>query len=207
MQFPSLIFILFQLVDTEKIAVRNAIFLGGSILYLPQLLLALMTTLNTKSTSLSILRNHPSLIMLPVFTFFTFSKPHNFCRSNPDDSRVMFSLKYTKINIAISIACYILFCYVMRFTLLTKSDIFQDYYSLFFWSNFLLFVLTLILAIGFIYFDYIFCCCCNCFLAATQQLSVYDPNHPERKLKLQDGKIVEDKEREEELKSEIIEMD
>ena len=175
-------------------------------MYLPQLLLALFTTLDFKFTSLTILRNHPSLIMLPVFTFFTFSEPHNFCRSDPDDSRVMFSLKYTKINMAISIACYILFCYVMRFTLLNESDIFQNYYSLFFWSNFLLFVLTLILAISFMYFDYIFCCCCNCFLAATQQLSVYDPNHPERKLKLQDGKIVEDKERDEELKSEIIEM-
>ena len=177
-------------------------------MYLPQLLLALMTTLDMKFTSLSILRNHPSLIMLPVFTFFTFSKPHNFCRRNPDDSRVMFSLKYTKINIAIGIASYILFCYVMRFTLLTESDVFKNYYSLFFWTNFLLFVLTLILAVIFMYFDYIFCCCCNCFLSAKQQLSVYDPNDPERKLKLEDGNIVEDpdQEKEEELRSEIIEM-
>ena len=194
------------MVDTEKINPRNAILLGGAILYLPQLLLALMTTLDMKFSSLSILRSHPSLIMLPVFTFFTFSKPHNFCRRNLEDSRVMFSLKYTKINIAISIGCYILFCYVMRFTLLTESEVFRNYYSLFFWSNFLLFVLTLILAISFMYFDYIFCCCCNCFLSAKQQLSVYDPNQPERKLKLEDGNIVEDREVDAELSLEILEM-
>ena len=197
---------MFQLVDTDKIYARNAIFLGAAILYLPQLLLALTTTLDTKSSSLRILRNHPSLIMLPVFTFFTFSKPHNFCRSNFEDSRVFFSLKYTKINMAISIACYILFCYVMRFTVQDKSDIFENYYSLVFWLNFFLFILTLILTISFMYFDYIFCCCCRCFLAAEQKLSVYDPNHPERKLILEDGKILEEKEVVEEPRSEAIEM-
>ena len=89
------------MVDTDIINAGNLIFLGFSLLYLPQLLLALVTTLDTKYTSLTILWNHPSLILLPLFTFFTFSKPHNFCRSDASDNRVMFSVKYTKINMAV----------------------------------------------------------------------------------------------------------
>ena len=66
--------------------------MGLSILYLPQLLLALVTTLDFKWSSLNILRCHPSLIMLPVFTFFTFSKESNLCccSSAQRSSRVMF---------------------------------------------------------------------------------------------------------------------
>ena len=202
----NITYLSFQLADTEKILYRNAIFLGFSLLYLPQLLLALMTTLDTKASSLTILWNHPSLIMLPLFTFFTFSKPHNFCRKDPSDNRVMFSVKYTKINMAMSIASYLLFCYVMRFTMLTKSEVFQDFYSIFYNSISYLFTASIILTMTFVYFDHLFCCCCQCFLSSKHQIVVHDPNNPDRTFHLVNGEIIEVREKAEGLRGIFIEM-
>ena len=194
---------MFQLVDTDQIYAGYLIFLGFSLLYLPQLLLALVTTLDTKFSSLTILWNHPSLILLPLFTFFTFAKPHNFCRSDPSDNRVMFSVKYTKINMAISIGSFILFCAVMSFTMLSDSDIFHHlYYSLFA----ILFAVSVILTITFIYFDHLFCCCCQCFLSSKQQIVVHDPNQPARTFHLMDGEIMEVHEKAEGLRNIFIQM-
>ena len=195
------------MVDREKISAGNLIFLGFSLLYLPQLLLALVTTLDTKYSSLTILRNHPSLVMLPVFTFFTFSKQHNFCRSDTSDNRVMFSLKYTKINLAISMVSFALFNYVWRFSLRTESELFhQGYYYLLTYSAIYLFVASVILTITFIYFDYLFCCCCPCFLSSKQQIVVHDPNQPDRTFHLVDGEIIEVYEKAEGLRSIFIQM-
>ena len=180
--------------------------LGFSLLYLPQLLLALITTLDFKYSSLTILWKHPSLILMPFFTFFTFSKPRNFCRKDPSDNRVMFSVKYTKINMAISIASYTLFCYVMRFILQDKSDIFENYYSFSFWGIFFLFALSIILTITFLYFDYLFCCCCQCFLSSKNQTVVYNPNQPDKTFHLVNGEIIEISEKAEGLRSKFIEM-
>ena len=180
--------------------------LGFSLLYLPQLLLALITTLDFKYSSLTILWKHPSLILLPFFTFFTFSKPRNFCRKDPSDNRVMFSVKYTKINMAISIASYTLFCYVMRFILQDKSDIFENYYSFSFWGIFFLFALSIILTITFLYFDYLFCCCCQCFLSSKNQTVVCNPNQPDKTFHLVNGEIIEISEKAEGLRSKFIEM-
>ena len=130
--------------------------------------------------------------MLPVFTFFTFSKENNYlCRSSdvPTDSRVMFSRKYTKMNMVISITFYVIYCFVMNATVLTESDIYLDYYHLFYWANLLLFVLTVSLAISFLYLDSFCCCCCQWFLEAKQEIFVYDPNDPNKTYKLEDKKI------------------
>ena len=194
------------MVDREKISAGNLIFLGFSLLYLPQLLLALVTTLDTKYSSLTILRNHPSLVMLPVFTFFTFSKQHNFCRSDTSDNRVMFSLKYTKINLAISMVSFALFNYVWRFSLRTESDFFKDYYYLVTYSAIYLFAASVILTITFIYFDHLFCCCSQCFLSSKQQIVVHDPNQPDRTFHLVDGEIIEVYEKAEGLRSIFIQM-
>ena len=178
--------------DTKKINPGTSILMGFSILYLPQLFLALMTTLDKKISSLNILRYHPSLIMLPVFTFFTFSKNSNFCRGSESmDSRVMFSLKYTKINMGISLASYVIFCYVMKYTILTESDIYKNYYDLFYWTNFLLFVFTVILAISFLYLENFYWFCCDCFLDAKQEIFVHDPLHPDKTFKLVNKQIIE----------------
>jgi len=131
--------------------------------------------------------------MLPVFTFFTFSKEDNFCRSSdePTDSRVMFSLKYTKINMGVSLAFYVFFCYVMKHMLLSESDIYQEYYKLFYWSNTIVFVLTIILAISFLFLESFYCCCCTSFLEAQQEIFVHDPHHPDKTFKLVDKNIIE----------------
>lgn len=179
----------FQLVDTDKIYARNAIFLWLSLLYLPQLLLALVTTLDTKYSSLTILWNHPSLILLPLFTFFTFSKHHNFCRSDPSDNRVRFSVKYTKINMAISIVSITIFCSPVLLS--TESAFSQEYYEPFVYSIVYLLIVSVILTLAFIYFDHLFCCCCQCCLSSKQQIVVYDPNQPDRTFHLVEREIVE----------------
>ena len=197
------IYYIFQLVDTEKIYAGNIIILGISLLYLPQLVLALVTTLDSKLSSLTILWNHPSLILLPIFTFFTFSKPHNFCRKDPSDNRVRFSVRYTKINMAISLCSFILFCSVLDLTLLSDSDVDHDLYYCLFSIHF---AVSMILTIIFIYFDYIFCCCCRCFLSSKHQIVVHDPNKPDRTFHLVNGEIIEVHEKSEGLRSMFIEM-
>ena len=70
------------------------------LLFLPQLLLAIFSTLDLSSrNSLKILISHPSLILLPVFTFFTFSKIQ--CCG---DRRVKFSVRFTLINMAVTVS-------------------------------------------------------------------------------------------------------
>ena len=72
---------------------------------LPQLVLALATTIDRKNVK--ILVQHPSLVLLPVFSFFTFSKKKvNLCCKGPQDSRVHFSYFYTLINIIVTSICY-----------------------------------------------------------------------------------------------------
>lgn len=164
---------------------------GFSILYLPQLLLALMTTLSLNSSSLTILRNHPSLIVLSVFTFFTFAKQNNFCWAQPGDSRVMFCPHNTKINIGISTFSCIIFFFVMSNTIIDDPHLVTDYHELFFWVCTYLSALAVLLTLSFIYFDYICCNCCQCFLSAQQEIVVHDPEHPDTALRLEDGNIVE----------------
>ena len=69
------------------------------LLFLPSLLLALLATLDLRSwNSLKILLSHPSISLLPTFTFFTFSK------ISSGDRRVSFSYFYTWFNLAVSVA-------------------------------------------------------------------------------------------------------
>merc|ERR1719510_2324590 len=74
--------------------------------FIPPLLLSLFSTLNFFNTSsLKILYRHPSLIILPTVTFFTFSRLNIGCCS--ENNKVGFSKKFTYINIAVSMVSYV----------------------------------------------------------------------------------------------------
>merc|ERR1711988_1318190 len=76
------------------------------LLFVPQCLLAIFSTLNLSSkSSLKIITHHPSLLILPTFTFFTFSKVKVF--SCGSESSVMFSKKFTFVNMAVSVVGYV----------------------------------------------------------------------------------------------------
>lgn len=69
-------------------------------LFIPQLLLALWSTIGLKKSSLKIIIQDPSTILLPAFTFFTFAKMNTL--RGDRDVRVKFSPLYTMINIILS---------------------------------------------------------------------------------------------------------
>ena len=79
-----------------QIEVAVALCLG---LFLPQLLLALWSSFGATKASLKTIIQHPSIIILPMFTFFTFSKMNTFCGDR--DIKIKFSPLYTWINIII----------------------------------------------------------------------------------------------------------
>ena len=161
---------------------------------IPQFLLSLFSTLNFLSkSSLKILYRHPSLIILPTVTFFTFSR-HNICYCCSENSRVSFSKKFTWLNIAFSIIAYVAYGVRIFISLDPSSEDFL--YSFIYFAFFLglvlylilpLHVLTVLLTVLFLHTDKLCCCYCN----PRDQLSVYDPKLNKR-LIMVDGELVED---------------
>ena len=151
-------------------------------LFLPQFLLSLFSTLNFRvKSSLKILYRQPSLIILPTVTFFTFSRLNIGCSS--DDSRVSFSKKFTYINITVSSVGYVCLVVWWYFNFLLDDFIFVLVVTL------PLHVLSIHLTALFLHLDKLPCCCCN----PKEQLSVYDPDLDKRFI-MKDGEVVEDPE-------------
>ena len=144
------------------------------LLFLPQAVLAIFSSLNLRSkSSLEIITRHPSILLLPVFTFFTFSKLNVSC-SGPE-SRIRFSKKFSWINIGVSAVGYVACLVLLHWWLIiyTGPPI----------------LLSLILTVLFLHLDRL-CCCCSCCLEPGEEISVYDP-HTDQRLLLRDGQMVE----------------
>ena len=160
------------------------------VLFLPPFLLSTFSTLNLRDkSSLKILYRHPSLIILPTVTFFTFSR-HNIscCSSFSENNRVSFSKKLTWVNIAFSIIAYVAYGVRMFISLDPASENFL--YSFIYFAFFLglvlflilpLNVLTILLTALFLHTDKLCCCCCD----PREQLSVYDPDLDKRMISKQ----------------------
>ena len=164
------------------------------LLFVPQFLLSLFSTLNFRDkSSLKILYRQPSLIILPTVTFFTFARLNTGCGS--DDSRVSFSKKFTYINMALTIVSYVSWVVLWYFNIgsYELSDHLNNvlYISLDFILTFTLppLVLSILFTILFLHLDKLCCCCCN----PREQLSVYDPDLDKRFIMV-DGKVLEDPE-------------
>ena len=156
--------------------------LSSALLFLPQTVLAVVSTLNFRSrNSLKILTRHPSLIILPTITFFTFSKIKMDCTGT--ESRVTFSKKFTLLNIGVSAVSYL--CWLFWFYFQVEEE--NDEYLIVFSMTASCLALSALLTILFLHVDNI---CCDCCLSAGELISVYDPS-TDRRFILQEGAIVD----------------
>jgi len=179
---------------------RNSSSLDISILFLflPPLLLSLFSTVNfLNKSSLKILYRHPSLIVLPTVTFFTFSRLNICCGSA--NNRVSFSPKLTYINIAVTTVGYVVW-YVWYYFMGYWGP--PDSLILILGIALPLLVLSILLTAFFLHFDKLCGCCCN----PMEQLSVYDPDMNKRFIML-DGEIVDDPDDEETVEVSILNFD
>ena len=134
--------------------------------------------------SFKIITHHPSLLLLPTFTFFTFSKVK--ACSSGRGYLVRFSKKLTLVNIGVSIVGYV--CWLVWFYykfvvggIYTFSDVsFRLIFSL---SSF---ISSATLTGLFLFLDRF--CCCAC--VPGEEISIYDPSTDKRMI-LVNGEIVE----------------
>ena len=76
--------------------------------FLPQLLLSCSAVLNCSSkSSLKIIVSQPSLLLLPVFTNFTFSRLSCACFGRKLDNKVKFSTRLTLLNMGLTTAGFV----------------------------------------------------------------------------------------------------
>ena len=157
------------------------------ILYVPQLILALVVVIDVRSgASWRTLMEQPSLILMPVFTHFTFARINlGGCQNDETDNRIMISKFFTIINIVLSIISHV-FVFTAAHFLLDSED----------WGWHLTgeeaSILSQLLAsvpliVSGIIFTMIFLnFCSSCF---AEEIVVYDKEHKEKELIFENGKI------------------
>ena len=139
-------------------------------LFIPQTLLAIFSTIGWSKASLKILLQHPSLILLPTFTFFTFAKVQTGC--GPQDVRIKFSKKFT--------------CYNMVLTSIYIAMIIYLFGGIDFDVTLFVFFYGFIITIGvlpttiFLLYDKLCCCCCSWCLQPREEAVVFDPEWPDK---------------------------
>ena len=147
------------------------------LLFLPPLILSIITTIGWRNRR--VLIQHPSLILLPVFTFFTFSKMKVSCGRNTltsQDHRIKFSYLYTWINMVTSSLCFGSIFVISR---MMVDDVWQSK-TLSYWLlhiSTILFGFGINLTILFLYLEKWFAPCCHCeCLHIKMDFTVYDPD-------------------------------
>ena len=53
------------------------------------------------------------------------------------------------------------------------------------------YIISVILTLACLYFDKIFCCCCQCWNSAEEYVGVYDPQQSDLEFKIENGEVVE----------------
>ena len=159
-------------------------------LFIPQTLLAIFSTIGWSKASLKILLQHPSLILLPTFTFFTFAKIRTCC--GPQNLRIMFSKKFTCYNMVLSTIymAVIFFLYIPHIMSSGYSD-----------TNITAFAIGapcgIIIIFGivptaiFLLYDKLCCRCCSCCLQPSQEVVVFDPEWPHKEMVFTDMGLVD----------------
>ena len=145
----------------DEIDIKTGLIL---LLFLPQLLLALITTIN--KSNVKILIQHPSLVLLPVFTFFTFSKK-KITYFAQGDSRVQFSKFYSLVNISLTTVCIVPVVYFCIFeaTSSTEQSVFEIAIAIFLFGSGIIFTFL------FLYIENLPCCNQSKIV-----ISTFDPN-------------------------------
>ena len=142
---------------------------AGVGLYVPNLVLAIWSSVGAKKSSLKMVIHDPSILLLPIFTFFTFAKMNTFCGDK--DVRVKFSPLYTMINMAWS-SVYCLTIIGALYETGYKEISFFGYrlHTLSVWTP--IFTSGMIFTVIFLIHDSVFSCCCDCWLQPPGQVSV-----------------------------------
>ena len=147
------------------------------LMFLPQFLLALATTLDWRSkNSLLILLRHPSLLLLPPFTFFTFA------RLSRSDRRVKFSQSWTWLNLGLTVATML--GYTAR--LYHRTGVPARYYTMVFLSPGLI-LLPVVFTMTFLHLNRL----PGGSLQPPLELAVFDPDKPYRLFVFRDGHVIE----------------
>merc|ERR1719319_90093 len=128
-------------------------------MFLPGLLLALLSLCHYKTSFKDIL-SHPSLLLLPVFSHFTFSFRPMCCSSKEEQGRVQWSRRCTPANIVLSIIGICL--YVTGHYLLTNRTGTLHNLEFFYFYCLPVPIMGMILTLIFCYLDICCSCCCSC---------------------------------------------
>ena len=162
-----------EVLQPQQLAEAVALCFG---LFIPQLILAIWSSVGAKKSSLKMIIQHPSIILLPIYTFYTFSKINTI--NGDRDVRVKLSPLYTSINMFLSFGYgFMTIYFYFGFGFMLAKSIFA--------------VFAIISTAIFLYYDSVFPCCCECCLLPPYQISVYDPDNPELELVWREGRVEE----------------
>ena len=162
-------------------------------LFIPQTLLAMFSTIGWSKASLKILPQHPSLILLPTFTFFTFAKVQTGC-GGPQDLRIRFSKKFTCYNMVLSTIymAVIFFLYIPHIMSSGYSDT-NITAGAIGASCGIIIIFGIVPTTIFLLYDKLCCCCCSCCLQPSQEVVVFDPEWPHKEMKATNIKYMSQK--------------
>ena len=164
-------------------AIASVLVLGGKIfatisfllLTLPNLLTAIFTTIGRNNWR-KVLTQHPHLLLLPTYTFFSFEKLQPGCGCANLDHRIRFSKRMSIINIIIQSICF-----GVLFGLAQTWQFDADLTVSLLVVLLPLFILAIILSMIFLFMEK--CCGCCCLGVAccniTDQIRVYHPDQEE----------------------------
>ena len=148
-----------------------------------QLCFSLFCTIGWSKKSAKTILKQPTLILLPIFTFFTFAKM-SVCCGKEHDFRLKLSKHYTVINFVmktlISIPVAVIYFKV-------QNGGRQSYFSGIIISGYFFGALLT--------FIYLFCtpscgCCCSCCVGGQQVIHVYDPDLPDQEFVFRNGEVI-----------------
>ena len=158
-----------------------------SLVFLPNMLLAILFTIEMKNkNSWKILLNQAELILLPMFTFFTYQRLKlNFCSSSTDP-RVRFSSMMTQANIILTLAGY--FGWILWIINVYHNDDVKEYLWLCLNVTMPMLMISIFLTELYVYFCHLEKFCCS---TPKEEIHIYDPDQPEKHFVLKEEQVVE----------------
>ena len=157
-----------------------------------QLCFSLFLTIGWSKKSAKTILKQPTLILLPIFTFFTFAKMSVCCREE-QNFRLKLSKRYTVINFVMK-TLIIIPVAVIYFKVRNDYEVgsagiswvilneFPIQISIYFFGALLTFI-------------FLFCtpscgCCCSCCVSGQQVIHVYDPDLPDQEFIFRNGEVI-----------------
>ena len=167
---------------------------GVTVTFLPSFLLAIISTLDlTNKKSLSILISHPYLVLLPTFTYFSYSKLQ--CGDRRIALSAMLSILNMVLNALVPIAIIIIFPLATTLNINydspsngSSNSSYKSHFSSFFGQS-IPFLWSISLSIMHLYLENILgWSCCG---YPGRVVKVFDPDHPHKTFMEKKGRVVE----------------